>query len=159
MILNNFRNLIKIFLVLVFAFLISSFAVKDVFLADSPKIRPNLGNYFLAKINETKDNILARLNFNFSSNPSVEVDQSQVDTVAESQNNNTTTNFLKKSLSPITKGVSAASQGGYSYTEFKLNEIEWVQITYTLSNGKTITIQYPKGTEPPPQEIYENIDL
>lgn len=153
---SNYKNLIKIFLVLVFALLISSFAVKEVFLANSPKIRPNLSGYFLAKMNVTKDNILARLNFNFLSRPRQEIDQTQTGTFAENQTSNGTVEFLKQSLQPITKGVSAASQDGYSYTEVRLNEVEWVQITYTLKNGQTITIQYPKGTEPPPQAIYEN---
>ena len=102
----------------------------------------------MAKINTTKENILAKLNFNLNLFPS---SSRQVNMVAE----NETINFLKESLKPVTRGVSAASKDGYSYTEFKLSEIEWAQITYTLKNGQTITIQYPKGTEPPPQAIFD----
>ena len=118
--------------------------MENVFLAGSPRIRPDLGGYLLAKINTTKDNILAGLNFNFTSKKVAEVKKPQE-----------AANLLKNSLKPVTKGVSAASKDGYSYTEFKLDEIEWAEITYTLKNGQTITIQYPKGTEPPPQAIYE----
>ena len=45
----------------------------------------------------------------------------------------------------MTKGVSAAEMPGYSYTEFRLNEIEWAQIIYTLKNGQTVTIEYPSS--------------
>ena len=63
---------------------------------------------------------------------------------------------MKNNLEPITKGVSAASKNGVGYTKFNIDEIEWAKITYTLKNGKVITIQYPKGTNPPPSFIYEN---
>ncbi len=131
------------------AYFISNVSIKTVFLANSPKIRPNLGGYLLAKINTTKENVLAKLNFNLNLFPSS--NQPSSGTVAERQ----TIDFLKNSLKPVTSGVSAASKDGYSYTEFKLNEIEWAKIAYTLKNGQTITIQYPKGTEPPPQALYE----
>ena len=118
---------------------------------------------------------MAKLNFgliNFSSPPnnasdngqpsdnSLQFDNNNTDgSIAQNpnQDSNATIEFLKQSLKPITKGVSAATQDGYSYTEIKLNEIEWVQITYTLSNGETVTIEYPKGTTPPPKEIYEGV--
>ncbi len=159
MFLNNYKNLIKIFLVLVFALLASSFSVKNIFLANSPKIRPNLGGYLMAKVNNAKDNILARLNFNFlpsfTAKTELPIDEPQVDTFAENQSGSGAIDFLKESLKPITKGVNASSKDGYSYTEFTLNEIEWAQINYILSNGETVTIQYPKGTKPPPQEVVE----
>ncbi len=152
MFLNNYKNLGKIFLVLVLAYFISSFSIENVFLANSPKIRPNLDQYFLAKINVTKENILAKLNFNFLL---PQFNQGSNNSLVANQNREEQINFLKSTLKPITKGVSASEKNGYSYTEFKLDEIEWAQITYTLKNGKTITIQYPKGTEPPPQAIYD----
>ena len=151
---KNYKNLIKLFLILALTYFISSIFIKNIFLANSPKIRPNLGGYFLAKINNTKEKILARLNFNFNLFPSFNIPSSN--NIVSNQNQRETVNFLKSSLKPITKGVSAATKGNYSYTQFRLNEIEWVQITYTFKNGKTITIQYPKGTNPPPKEIYEN---
>lgn len=151
---SNPKHFSKIILVLVFSYLISNFSIKNVFLADSPKVRQNLDQYFLAKINNTKDQILAKLNFNLNFFPIF--NQSAINNVAQNQTSEQTIEFLKKSIQPVTKGVSAAEQDGYSYTEFKLDEIEWAQITYTLKNGEIITIQYPKGTNPPPQAVYEN---
>lgn len=149
----NIKNLTKLLIALVLAYSVSYFSIKGIFLANSPKIRPNLGQYFLAKINNTKENILARLNF---SSLLPQFNQGSNNNFVANQNRNETINFLKNSLKPVAKGVSAASKDGYSYTEFRLNEIEWAQITYTLSNGKQVTIQYPKGTSPPPKAIYDN---
>ena len=135
---RNYKNLIKLFLILVVAFLISSFSIKNIFLANSPEIRPNLGGYLLSNINLIKDNILAKLDF------------------IGNQNREEIVSSLKNNLKPITKGVSAATRDNNSYTEFKLNEIDWARITYTLKDGQQVVIQYPKGTNPPPQEIYES---
>lgn len=148
----NYKNLIKIFLILVFTFAISYFFEKNIFLADSPKIRPNIGTYFLANINNVKENALARLNLG-SLLP--QVNKGSNNNLVANQNREETINFLKTTLKPITKGVSAATKDQYSYTEFKINEIEWAEITYTLKSGKIITVRYPKGTQPPPQTIYE----
>lgn len=147
------KKYFSIFLILIVSYFVSSFFIKNIFLADSPKIRPNLDTYFLAKISNTKNNILAKLNFNFSF-PNLNLFPKS--NLAENQNREEKINFLKSTLKPIAKGVRAASSPGYSYTEFKIDEIEWAQITYTLKNGQTVTIQYPKGTNPPPQFIYEN---
>lgn len=150
---NNYKNLTKFLIALVLAYSVSNFSIKNLFLADSPKIRPNLDQYFLAKINNTKENILAKLDFG-SMFPKFNLEPAS--NFVANQNREETVNFLKSTLKPVTKGVSAAEKDGYSYTEFKLDEIEWAQITYTLSDGKQITIQYPKGTNPPPKGIYEN---
>jgi len=149
----NYKRYFLFFIALGVAYLLSNFSIKNLFLANSPKMRSNLDQYFLAKIINTKENILAKLRFNISlpkfnlaSNNNIvsePVRQQKMD-------------LLKMALSPVTKGIRAASKDGYSYTEIKLNEIEWVKITYTLKNGKTINVQYPKGTNPPPQGIYEN---
>ena len=149
MFISKFKQFDRIFFVLVLAYLISNFSTENIFLANSPKIRPNLGSYLLAKFNTVKTNVLARLNFNFNLFPSL--NQQANFTAADRQ----TFDLLKNTLKPVTKGVNAASKDNYSYTEFNLNEIEWARVTYTLKNGQTITVEYPKGTEPPPQALFE----
>ncbi len=151
---NKINNFGKILAVLVISYLLSSFSIENVFLANSPRIRPNLGNYLLAKVNNVKENVLARFNFNFSLFPTF--NQPSVNNVAQNQTREQAIEFLKESLKPVAKGVNASTTPGYSYTEFNLDEIEWAQITYTLKDGQVVTIQYPKGTNPPPQTIYEN---
>ncbi len=132
------NSVFKIFLILIFSFLLSSFSIKNIFLANSPKIRPNLGRYFLAKIINFKDDFLATFDPQKQKEKQIIVN-------------------LKKSLKPITKGVRAASVPGYSYTEFKIDEIEWLEVTFTLSDGRKIKVKYPKSQEPPNIKAYENI--
>ena len=143
---------LKILAVFLVALLISKILTNNIFLAGSPKIRPNLGNYLAFKIKNTTANLLAKITINFPSFPkrqNLEIATSQPITEQE------TMNFLKGSLKPVAKGVSAASKDNYSYTVYKMDEIEWVQISYTLKDGRVINIEYPKGTNPPPKEIYE----
>lgn len=138
----------KIVLVLILSFLISSFSIKNIFLANSPRIRPNLDKYFLAKINNAKENFLAMLNFGIFK---PKIDPNNLAKYSKEQINA----YLKNNLKPITKGIKAATLPGYSYNEYRLNEIEWVQIEYTLKDGRVLKINFPKGTTPPPKEIFE----
>jgi hypothetical protein len=158
---NFYKKYLFIFFAFILAYFLSSFSIKHIFLANSPKIRPNLGGYFLAKMKNTKDrflaffnsNIITKSNYqNYGNNTQLQLPPQ----LASTNNKEKIEAFLKENLKPITKGVRAASVPGYSYTEFRLNEIEWARITYTLKNGKKITIEYPKGTKPPPKEIYED---
>ncbi len=143
----DIKKIIKLVFAVFLSYVFSNFFIKNIFLANSPKIRPNLGEYFLAKINNAKENLIAKFNFDlfFSS---TETDQS----LAEKQ----TIELLKNSLKPVTKGIRGSSIGTYSYTEFKLKEIEWARITYTLKDGRMIIIEYPKDQEPPPKEVFED---
>lgn len=155
---NNFSKYKKyftIFLVFVVSYYIANFSIRNLFLANSPRIRPNMGSYLIAKLNSRFESIrtlaLSKLNFNLSPPHDTQT--------SDSDKKNITRDIvfeqLGKNLKPITKGVNAASQNGYNYYEFKVNEIEWVMIEYTLKNGETIKVRYPKGTNPPPREIYE----
>jgi len=159
---NNFSNIKKyliVFLGLTLSFYASVFFIKNVFLANSPKIRPNLGSYYLAKIKNSFNKVsnfiaLKSLNkINLSLNQNNQLPINQQNTTSKSRE--LIIEELSKSLKPITKGVSAVSKPGYSYTLYKINEIEWAEIRYTLKNGEEVVIQYPKGTNPPPKEIYE----
>jgi len=143
------KKYLSILLALIVSYSVVKMSINNVFIANSPEIRQNLGTYLLVKITNIKENVLAKLNLNFSffSNSS--------GSVANNQTREQMTNFLKANLKPVAKGVSAATKDQYNYIEFTMDKIEWVMIEYTLKNGKIIKIRYPKGTEPPPKEIYE----
>src|SRR3989339_468891 len=121
------KKYFSFFIALGVAYLLSSFSIKNLFLADSPRVRPNLDTYFIAKINNTKENIQARLRFNIKlPNFNLAQNNYQPSTNTSANNNFNTSNdrhakmnYLKTVLKPITKGVNAASKDGYSYTEFK----------------------------------------
>lgn len=149
---SQYKKYFIVFLGLIVSYYISIFFIKTIFLANSPKIRPNLGSYLAFKFKNTTDNLLAKITINF---PTFPKKQNLEIATTQSSTEQPMMNFLKGSLKPVAKGVSAASKDGYNYYEFKLNEIEWVMIEYTLKNGEIIKIRYPKGTNPPPKEIYE----
>lgn len=138
---------LKLFLILVLVYFVSLVLIKDIFLANSPKIRPDLGGYFLAKINNTKENILAKLNFNLF--PSFNT---------SNQNRDETTNFLKNNLKSIAKGVSAyTDENGITHRVYTLNEVEWEEIKYTLKDGRQVTLKIPKGQSTLSQEDMEEM--
>jgi len=137
---------IKLISAILIAFLIGGFLIKEVFLAGTPKINPYAWNNITSKVKTSTSKFIAL----FKPKPSQNITNQNV-----ARQNNPTVEFLKNNLKPITKGVSAASKDNYSYTVYKLNEVEWMKISYTLKNGETINVEYPKGTNPPPKSIFE----
>lgn len=134
---RKFSRIGKILIAIVLSFFVSQFLLREVFVAHSPRIRPGVISYLTKKFSDSVGNLIAR------KQPAQPSDLDKI-------------SFLKNNLQPIAKGVYAKSEGGYSYMEYRLGEVEWVRIELTLSNGKKITVEYPKGTEPPPPQIFEN---
>lgn len=133
------KKIILIFFILILAFLISTFSVKNIFFANSPRIKQNL----IADLrNQVKNNsirlfaLLRGVNF---------------------KKNNNVAFTLKDKLQTITKGVRAASENSNTYATYDFKLIEKAEITYLLSNGKRITLIYVKGMDPPPKEMIEQI--
>jgi hypothetical protein len=125
----------KIVIAIAFAFYFSSFLNKEIFIANSPIVRNDWKEYIAGRINNL--------------NPIV-----WIKNLGRDKEMAAIREKLKKNIVPVAKGVSAASEGSNSYIEYKLNEVEWAQVVYTLSNGKTVTIKYPKGMLVPPKEIF-----
>ncbi len=114
--------------------------VNSVFIGYTPKIRKSLGSYLAMKIKLGYQDLIAKLNGDYYKKQQLE---------------KAITERLKKNLQPVTKGVRAASEGNYSYVEFKLSEIEWDIVVITLKDGREIMVRYPKGTSPPQRESFE----
>lgn len=145
----KFSLYIRIFLVLALSFLFSRLLVKDVFLANTPKIRPHLDKYLAEKLRNTAEDI--RTNFvallpNFLKSKQ-EQDKQNAIALAE---------FLKKNLQPVASGVKANTVGSSSLIEYKINEVEWQEYTFNI-NGREVKIKAPKGSNPPPKELFENL--
>jgi len=130
---------IKIFLVLLFSFLFSSFLIKNVFIANSPKIRPYLGNYFAFKIKDLFKNFSNLAFYGLSSR----------------QATNTTIEKLKnKPPIPIGKGVYARIDNKDALIEINLEGVDFIEYTFTI-NGKEVKIKVPKGEPTPNQKVLE----
>ena len=125
----------KIIIAIAFAFYFSSFLNKEIFIANSPMVRNDWKEYISGRMNSL--NPIAWIK-NFGRDKEMAAIREK----------------LKKNIVPVAKGVSAASEGSNSYIEYKLDEVEWTQVVYTLLNGKTVTIKYPKGMPVPPKEIF-----
>ena len=124
---NKLFFYLKLLLIFVLVYFICSFLIRDVFLANSPTIRPNVGNYLLAKIRNT--------NFQKS--------------IAN--------NFANYNSIPIAKGVSAYTKNGITYRVYELDKVEWREIKYTLSNGRQVTLRIPNGQDKLSQEDMEEM--
>lgn len=135
-------KLTKIIIVFCFAFLFSQLLTANVFTRKGPAIQRNLVTYLSKKIQKiwNDKDFIAFFTYSQSEN-----EKKVVETIV----------YLKDHLQPITKGIRAASSGSVSYREYKLGEVDWVEANFVLPDGKTITVRYPKGTEPPPMELFE----
>jgi hypothetical protein len=122
----------KILITFIFGFFLSSFLIQKIFLAGTPRIRPNAFSNLALEIKNNTYSLIAL----FIKQPSTE-------------------EILKDvPLKTISKGVYGKTKENYSYTLIKINEIEWKEYTFNI-NGKEINIKVPKDQQPPSQKLVE----
>lgn len=129
---------LKIFFVFFLTYLITNFLIKEVFLANGLKVRPNLLSYLSTRVSD-----LIRIESNrfislFKKSPDIKEELKDVP------------------FHMVTKGIYGKSRGNYSYTEVRLNETEWIEYTFNIK-GIEIKIKVPKGQNPPNQKMLEEI--
>lgn len=128
-------------LVAVFAtVLVVQYLGKNVFVANSPQLRPDAGSMLAIALSDGMNNattFIARL-FRGNKNP-----QDQLANTPSQK---------------IGNGVYAKSSadGSVKVLEFKLNEIQMVTYVYNV-NGKEVPVTVPKDSTPPPQDIVETL--
>jgi hypothetical protein len=122
----------KILIAFIFGFFLSSFLIQKIFLAGTPKIRPNAFSNLALEIKNNTHSLIALF-----------IKQHSPKEVLKDVP-------LKK----ISKGVYGKTRGNYSYTLIKTDEIEWKEYTFNI-NGKEIKIKAPKDQEPPSQKFME----
>jgi len=136
---------IKILLVLLFSFLFSSFLIKNVFIANSPKIKPYLGNYFAFKIKDLFKNFSNLAFYGLSSRHASNTIIEKTLIVEKLKN---------KPPIPIGKGVYARTDNKNALIEINLEGVDFIEYTFTI-NGKEIKIKVPKGESTPNQKVLE----
>ncbi|NTU72960.1 hypothetical protein HGB07_02170 [Candidatus Roizmanbacteria bacterium] len=57
---------------------------------------------------------------------------------------------------PVAKGIYAKQKDNMALTEINFSQIEWIQYQYIV-NGKPIIVKYPKGLTPPAQAVVEQL--
>jgi hypothetical protein len=130
---NNSKLYLKIAGILLFSlFVINTFA-NDVFIAGTPKIRPDaqavLAGRFGLLVQSPRDFIATLF-------PPAPKDLKDVP------------------LQPIGTGVYAHEKEHTKEVIFKDNEINWIEYTYIV-NGQEIKIRVPEGQPAPPQKVVE----
>ncbi len=162
---NNNKNMrflnnkyLKLFLVLGVAFAISNFSIKNVFIAESPKLNPFFTQNMMAKVNSLRlktTNFIASINFNQK--------KSSTDQVNNFNNSKPTsftltqqqiTDALKAPLKKVSQGVYAGETDNIQVYEIRSNEIDYLEYTFNV-NGKEIKIKVPKDQQPPSQETVD----
>lgn len=156
---------IKIFLILIASFIISSFSINNIFLAKSPKINPFFAQNLIAKVKSfqsTTANFFAFKNIfpknkNFSNNNSAQKSTSS-QPVAFNLNNapEEVIKALDTPLKKVSQGVYAGEKNNIQVYEVRMNEIDYLEYKFNV-NGKEVKIKVPKDQQPPSQETIEAI--
>jgi hypothetical protein len=131
------KKYLLIFTVFLISFILSNLLIKNVFLANTPKVNP----FFISNITgKIKNQYIAF----FDSFDNKNADSGKT-------NRNTETIFES-----ISQGVYAAQTENGTVVKVVSEEIDWTEYAFNL-NGKEIKIKVPKGQSPPDQESVENL--
>jgi len=139
---NNIKKTkiyLRIFIAIMISFVVMGFLTTNIFLANSPKIRPNLGNYLLAKLKNFTNGLssyLASLTKQKTQPPANPVQEVPFQQVAQ--------------------GVYAKQQNNIVYKEYRVNEINWKEITLEIK-GKKYTIRYAEGDPVPDVNLVKEL--
>jgi len=155
MLINMFKNKIKILLVLIFSFLIANLVITSVFIAGTPKINPFFAQNLVAKMN----NILPKFNQKQQS-PQLASQSNQLLLTPAIFNKSGTTqqetipqevnNVINNSMKKVTTGVYAGERDGTEVYQVKTNEISYNEYTINI-NGKEVKVRVPEGEKLPGQ--------
>jgi len=126
------KRVIKIVFALVLTLVAVQFLNKNVFVANSPQIKPDVGTTLFAMVGDTVDTTTATFARLFNGFSSQTVQQK----------------LANIPLQKISTGVYAKESGNNSYVEFRGNEISWKEYT-VIVNGKPMVVKVPDGTDPP----------
>ena len=130
---------IQIFTALFIGFIASRILIKNVFIANTPRIQSDF-------VSSAK-NLFALLlsGGRYSISKLSDAESQQMDAMAKS-------NLLR----PLTKGIYAAEDAKRTYMIVKENEVEWMEYSYVVK-GKTVKIRVPRGATAPTQDTVEKL--
>ncbi len=172
------KKYLKIFLLLGAAYIISYFSIKNIFLAESPRINPFFAQNMMAKVNNFWSKTTNFIAFKSARNNGLNNQSNKPSTINNSNNfnfqnqaktptvipvvvqrNNLPQDVLDALQAPLTKvsqGVYAGEKNDIKVIEIRTDEIDYLEYTFTV-NGKEIKIKVPKGIEPPSQGVVESL--
>jgi len=130
---NKFHLYTRMTIAIVGALVISEFLIQDVFVASTPRVRPDLADHFVTQT-------MALINVD-----------NYIAFFSGKKNNNLESSEYKPT---IIKGVYAKETEDISLMEVRVDEVDWVQVPYTKKNGTTEMIKIPAGTDAPPPGLF-----
>ena len=162
------KRFIKLGIVLLISYLVTDYSIRNLFLAQSPKLNPFFVSNLMAKVNnffEKKTSFLAfkKPNLTQPSNLKQQPTQSIVaqkpsfDPFQIVNTNDLPQNVIEAINTPLQKistGVYAGEKNDIKVIEIRTGEIEYLEYTFNIK-GKEIKIKVPKDQEPPSQEVIE----
>lgn len=143
---NNSKKItyIKILSAIFISIIAVNLLSSQIFLANSPRLRPNLGNYLIVKLKNLTigpNSFLANL---FT-------DKSKI--VKQKPTANTEKQVANIPYNQIAKGVYAKEQGNITYKLYKDNEVDWLEYRFVYKN-KEYVIKYAAGDTVPNKELF-----
>lgn len=160
------KNKLKIIIIVLFSFFLSHFLIKNLFLANSPRINPFFARNMMAKVSNFFDKTKSFFAFDISKKENIQQNPNQNNFAQQQPQNQSFTldkapQELKEAISKapmrkIAPGVYAGEYKGYYVSTIKINEIEFLEYTFDV-NGRKIKIKVPKGETPPSQETVEKM--
>lgn len=151
------KKYLKIFLLLGAAYIISYFSIKNVFIAQSPKLNPFFPQNMMAKVNSLW---LKTTNFFAFKNSPVNTINNQLNNPSSQKSftfsQQQIAETLKVPLTKVSQGVYAGEVNNTQVYEVRTNEIDYLVYTFNVS-GKEIKIKVPKDQSPPSQEVMNSL--
>lgn len=123
-------NLTKIMLSIGFGLILSTVLTKEVFVAQSPQIRPGLGAYLIARLSP--------------------------DTYFNRDDDSASDNLQELPFTPLAPGIYAKENESNYQKVVVINEVEWKQYEVIIK-GEKVIVSVPANEPPPPQELLNTL--
>jgi hypothetical protein len=167
------NRLPKIVLVMVISYLISNFSIKNVFIAESPKLNPFFVTNTIARVNNfwsKTGNFIASINLFPKFNLFNKTNQTAYNSTNNNQNMNNTAyqpnsltlskaqinSMIETPLKKISKGIYAGENDGYKVYKINTDELGYITYTFTIE-GKEVKFKVPSDQQAPSQEEVEKL--
>ncbi len=143
---DKIKRFFFIIFILVTSYLVSGILAKELFLNNTQIIRPHLPSYLAMRFQNLTSPVstfIAKLQGRGASNggkdaKTIEERYAGIENVAFSQ---------------VATGVAARERDGIAEVKYDLDNIKWIEYTYTTRSGTTIVIKVPEGQKPPPNGV------
>lgn len=136
----------KLFGAIILAVIVTKLITNNVFIADTPQIKPNLDKVIAINLDSLiNDNIIARA---IKGKPAI---AEKVE-----KHNQLLQQFSNIPFQQVSKGVYAKNDDKTVVIEYRFGEADWLEYTFTI-NGKEIKIRVPKDEKPPSKEFLEKV--